>query len=465
MGARQRCREFAQKEINFSINLLFKTYDLQFSHHYMEIEIAIASILLLALTALASVDMAFSQISDVSLRKLFADAEGENRKPRAIEFLSEVTENRPRFRFALSSAIQILLIVFSVIVVTIVYRFVQDSRRMLLYSLAIGLVLSAVFRQIIPRFITWTNPEAKLLFMLPIIRPIYDILPFIADPFEPSFRGRKAAKERMTVTPDSDEQNGDDDDDIQALIEVGEAEGIIEIEERELIEKMVSFSDTEVDEIMTPRTEIVALTVDSSIKDARDLMIEQKFSRLPVYKENIDNIEGVIYVRDILNAWAEERERRPITEILRPAYFVPETKSVSELLKSMQQSHVQIAMVVDEYGGVAGLVTVEDILEEIVGEIEDEDLDQKIVEIKESGDGYFDVLASTEIGKIERLFDMEIEDDDFTTIAGLITTDAGYVPKIREKLVVRGLDVEILKAEDKRIQLVRIKKSEDISQN
>ncbi|MCB1023781.1 MAG: CBS domain-containing protein, partial [Acidobacteria bacterium] len=337
----------------------------------MEIEIVIAIILLFVLTILASVDMAFSQLSDVSLRKLFGDTEDENKKPRSVEFLREVTENRPRFRFALSSAIQILLIVFSVIVVLIVYQFTQNSSQMLFYSLVIGLSFSVVFRQMIPRFITWTNPEGKLLLLLPLIRPIYTVLPFIADPFEPSFRGRLRSKVEMTIAPEiSDEKDPDDADDIQALIEVGEAEGIIEVEEREMIEKMVGFSDTEVDEIMTPRTEIIALPIESTIREARDLMIDQKFSRLPVYRDNIDNIEGVVYVRDILNAWAENREKQKIQHILRPTYFVPETKSVSELLKNMQLNHVQIAMVIDEYGGVAGLVTVEDILEEIVGEIE-----------------------------------------------------------------------------------------------
>ena len=424
----------------------------------MEIEIAIASFLLLFLTVLASVDMAFSQLSDVSLRKFFADAEEENKRPKSIEFLREVAENRPRFRFALSSAIQILLIIFSVIVVLIVYRFFQGPREMLIYSLLIGLGFSVVFRQVIPRLITWKNPEGKLLFLLPVIRPIYSVLPFIADPLEPSFRGKHPME--ITSTPDTgEEKNEDDSDDIQAFIEVGEAEGIIEEDERELIEKMFEFGDTEVDEIMTPRTEIVAITADSTIKEARDLMIEEKFSRLPVYADNIDNIEGVIYVRDILNAWADDKEDRNIKEILRPTYFVPETKSVSELLENMQLNHVQIAMVVDEYGGVAGLVTVEDILEEIVGEIEDEDIGEEIPEIVEADRGCYDVLASTEIGKIERLLDLEIATDDFTTIAGLVTTEAGYVPKAKEKLTVRGLEVEILKAEDKRIQQLRIKKS------
>ena len=230
--------------------------------------------------------------------------------------------------------------------------------------------------------------------MLPLIRPIYAVLPFIADPLEPSFRGRLYTKVDKTISRDDLEEKPDDNtDDIQALIEIGEAEGIIEEDERALIETMVEFGDTTVEEVMTPRTEICGLPINANVTMARDLMIEEKFSRLPVYRENIDNIEGVIYVRDILYAWAENKEDLSIKPLLRPAYFVPETKSVSELLKSMQNSHVQISIVVDEYGGVAGLVTVEDILEEIVGEIEDEDLQDEIADIVQRDEGFFDVVG------------------------------------------------------------------------
>jgi CBS domain containing-hemolysin-like protein len=424
----------------------------------MEIEITTAAILLVLLTLLASVDMAFSQLSDVSLRILFSEAEN-TRTEAKIEFLREVSENRPRFRFTLSSAIQILLIAFSVIVVLIVYRFTKSSQEMLFYSLGVGLLLSVVFRQIIPRIITWSNPEKRLLLLLPLVRPLYTVLPLVADPFEPSFRIRSGINSDRTITSDGDDEKNEDDDsdEIQALIEVGEAEGIIEVEERELIEKMIEFSDTEVDEIMTPRTEIRGVEIESNVIKVRDLMIDEKFSRLPVYRENIDNIEGVVYVRDILNAWAEGKEAMTIESLLRPAFFVPETKSVSELLKNMQKSHVQISIVVDEYGGVAGLVTVEDILEEIVGEIEDEDQEEAVVDIAEDVDGYWKTYGSTEIGKIEKHFDWEIEDDDFTTIAGLVTSEAGYVPKKGEILKIRGLEVEILKADAKKIHTLRLR--------
>ncbi|MEZ5425977.1 MAG: hemolysin family protein [Pyrinomonadaceae bacterium] len=424
----------------------------------MEIEIAIAVIILFILLLLATVDMAFSQLSDVSLRRLFSDLEGSD-KVKTVGFLHEILENRPRFRFAVSAAIQVLLIVFSVLVTVVTYFFFQTHFELLVISLIVGLVSSIIFRQIIPRLLTRNNPENQLILMLPLVRPFYKLLSPVADPFRFFTKDTSLIETSLTPNQLSDEEKLDYAEDLQALIEMGEAEGIIEEQERELIETMIEFNETRAGEIMTPRTEIIALPIESTVKDARDLIIEEKFSRLPVYRDTIDNVEGVIYVRDLMNAWSEGKENEKIKTLLRPVYFVPETKSAAELLQNMQSDHVQIAIVIDEYGGVAGLVTVEDILEEIVGEIEDEDIEEEIIEILESGGGYYDVLGSTEIGKIERLFGMEIEDDDFTTIAGLVTSEAGYVPKVGEKLDFRGLEVEILKGDEKKLGLLRVKKS------
>lgn len=429
----------------------------------MGLEIIIAGLLLLILAFLATIDMAFSQLSDVSLRRISSEAEETERKTSA-EFLHEILENRPRFRFALSAAIQISLVVFTVFVALIVFGIYPATPEILIYSLVVSLGLTIVFRQLIPRLITGKNPESKLLFLLPAARPLYRLWTIFANPFSVVFGKRQKRELEMTIIPNSAEESYEDgSDDIQALIDVGQAEGIIEEEEREMIQRLFEFGDTEVSEIMTPRTEIVALPIDATIRTTRDLIIEQKYSRLPVYRDNTDNIEGVIYVRDLLVAWSEQRENETIKNFLRPAYFVPETKSVAELLKNFQTSHFQIAVVIDEYGGVAGLVTVEDILEEIVGEIEDEDTGQEeVIEIIEGEGGrYFDVLGSTEIGKIERLFGMEIEDDDFTTIAGLVISEVGYVPKTDDRLTFRGLDVEILKADEKKIYLLRLKPAAD----
>jgi putative hemolysin len=427
----------------------------------MEIEIVIAGVILIALVFLATVDMAFSHLSDLGLRRLATETE-ETLKPRSTQFLREILDNRPRFRFALSSAIQILLISFTVLVTVIVLEFTQSRAALLIFALLIGLASTVIFRQILPRLIVRSEPEKILLFLLPIVRPLHAAASIITGPFTGLMRTKEQLKLDSTFTPDAGEDRSDDNaDDFQALMEVGEAEGIIEEDERELIESMVEFSETRTGEIMTPRTEICALPIDATIIAARDLIIEEKYSRIPVYRDTIDNIEGVIYVRDLLQTWAEGKENEPLKTILRDAYFVPETKSASELLKSMQVNHVQLAIVIDEYGGVAGIVTVEDILEEIVGEIEDEDTEQEeIIEIVEGEDGYWDVLGSTEIDKIERLFDIDIEDDDFTTIAGFVTSEAGYIPKVGEKLSVYGLDVEILRADEKKISLLRLRPSD-----
>ena len=425
----------------------------------MEIEIVVAVVILIALVFLATVDLAFAHFSDLSLRRLSSDSE-EGLNPRSTQFLKEILDNRPRFRFALSSAIQVLLISFTVLVTLIILQFNVSHAALLLYALLIGLGTTVLIRQILPRLFIRNNPEKKLLLLLPIVRPLYSISSLITEPFASFFPSKEQQKLDSTVSPDSPEEKSDDNaDDFQALMEVGEAEGIIEGNERELIESMVEFNDTRAGEIMTPRTEICGIPIESTVKAARDLIIEEKYSRLPVYRDSIDNIDGVIYVRDLLQAWAEGKEDMPIKDMLRDAYFIPETKSAADLLKSMQVNHVQLAIVIDEYGGVAGIVTVEDILEEIVGEIEDEDTeDEEIIEIIEGEDGYWDVLGSTEIDKIERLFDIEINDDDFTTIAGLVTSEAGYIPKVGEILNLNGLEVEIRQADDKKVGMLRIRR-------
>jgi putative hemolysin len=427
----------------------------------MQIELGITFLLLVALTFLATVDMAFGQLSDVGLRRLSSEVE-ELPESVSTPFLKEIFENRPRFRFTLSAVIQILLIAFSVLVTSISYSWFPKTR-LIAIPLIAGLVLAGIFRQFIPRLVTVRNPEKVLLLLLPMVRPIYRVLTFAADPWHRSFdRLRRRARQLPVNSPDDEDE--DSGDDIQALIDVGAEEGILEEQEGELIHSIIEFGDTHVNEVMTPRTEISALPITASVREVRDLMIESKYSRLPVYKGQIDNVEGIIYVRDLLQCWLEHQEDDSIIPLLRPAYFVPETKTVASLLEDMQKARVQLAMVIDEYGGVAGLVTVEDILEEIVGEIEDEDTEgEDIIEIVEASEGYFDVLGSTEIGKIERLFEMEIEDDDFTTIAGLVISESGYVPRQGERLAFRGLDVEVLKADEKRINLLRLRRAPEES--
>ncbi len=423
----------------------------------MQIELAVSFFLLIALTFLATVDMAFGQLSDVGLRRLAAEGE-EHPTARYAPFLEEILKNRPRFEFTLSAAIQILLVAFSVLITYISLQWFSRNPLALFIALTLGLLLAGIFRQFIPRLISLRNPEAKVLWLLPLLRPFYRVLAFAAEPWHRSFdRLRRQEQLEEGLADDVEEDNGDD---IEALIDVGEAEGIIEEEERELIQSAIEFGDTRVGEVMTPRTEIVALAKTATIRDARNLIIESKHSRLPVYRDQVDNVEGMIYVRDLLPSLAAGKADAPITPFIRPVYFVPETKPVSKLLEEMQKARVYLSMVIDEYGGVAGLVTIEDILEEIVGEIEDEDISgEEPEEIVASDDGAYEVLGGVEIGKIERLFEMEIEADDFTTIAGLVIAEKGSVPCAGERLTFRGIEVEVLVADGKRIGRVRLKRA------
>jgi CBS domain containing-hemolysin-like protein len=423
----------------------------------MEVELAVSFVLLLALTFLATVDMAFGQLSDVGLRRLAGEAD-EHPTARYTPFLKEILENRARFSFSLSAAIQILLVAFSVLVTYISLQWFSASNLSLFISLTSGLVLAGIFRQFIPRLISLRNPESKLLRLLPLLRPFYRVLAFAAEPWHRSFDRLRQQEE--SEESNAEEEEDDDGDDFQALIDVGEAEGIIEEEERELIHSVFEFGDKTVEEVMTPRTKIIALPNTATAREACDVMLETKHSRLPVFRDQIDNVEGLIYVRDLLQCWAANKADSPIAPLVRPVYFIPETKPLARLLEEMQKAHAYLAMVIDEYGGIAGLVTVEDILEEIVGEIEDEDISgEEPEEIMPAGDGSYEVLGGTEIGKIERLFDMEIEADDFTTIAGLVIAHKGSLPRTGERLSFRGLDVEVLAADEKRIARLKIRRA------
>src|SRR6478672_3194333 len=427
-----------------------------------QIELTLTLLLMVGLSLRATVDMAFGQLSDVGLRRLITEAE-ERGKLRTSAFLKQVLENRPRFSFAISATIQILLVIIAVLVTSIsLSEFQQD--RFVLFGLVGGLMLAGIFRQIIPLFISTRDPEGTLLFLLPLIRPLLPLMAFAADPFHKLFDRSRRKDEEFESGEEVEEQDAGDD--IQAFIDVGEAEGILEEEEGELIQSILEFGDTRVSEVMTPRPDIVAVSAAATVREARDIMVDSKYSRLPVYREQIDNVEGLIYVRDLLERWAKGNEDGPISTMVRPVYFIPETKPVADLLEEMQKAHEQLAMVIDEYGGVSGLVTVEDILEEIVGEIEDEDIaGEELNYIVEQHDGCYEVLGSTEIGKIERLFDMEIEADDFTTIAGLVINESGKVPQPGEQLTFRGLELEVLEADERRIGRLRVKRAADGNSN
>jgi CBS domain containing-hemolysin-like protein len=228
-------------------------------------------------------------------------------------------------------------------------------------------------------------------------------------------------------------------------------------DEARLLRAVVNFEETLVREVMTPRPDIVAIEADATVDDLRELVREQEYSRLPVFSGNLDNITGLIVVKDLIQMTAQPDGTRRVSEIMRPAAFVPETKRVVELLREFQQGRFQLAMVVDEYGGTAGLVTVEDVVEELVGEIRDEYDSEAEPIVRESDDTYV-FSAKVGIGEMTDRLGVEIEEGDFETVGGFVLARVGRVPAAGERFELDGLDVEILEAEGRRIHKVRIRR-------
>ena len=263
----------------------------------------------------------------------------------------------------------------------------------------------------------------------------------------------------LTRISDDDESRkpGDgrtDQEGLEALVEVAQEEGILEKGEAELIEQVAGFSDKRISEVMTPRPDVVAISASAS------LVVAKKFSRLPVYGESLDDIVGIAFARDLLEISESESETRTVDEIMRPAVFVPESKHGSELLKELQQRNQQMAIAVDEHGLVAGLVTIEDLIEEIVGEIGEDDRTPAPDVVREN-DGSMTLRGSLSLDRLEELFEMKVDPDEArsaTTLAGLLNHVAGHVPAPGEKLEYDGIGFTVLEANQRKVLRVRARR-------
>ncbi len=236
---------------------------------------------------------------------------------------------------------------------------------------------------------------------------------------------------------------------------VPEAEAQQDGQARELLRTLADFRETMVREVMTPRPDIIAIDSTASIDQLYQLFREQQYSRVPVYKDTLDNVQGFVFIKDLIQRGPATGSIGPITPLVRPAHFVPETKRVPDLLKEFQRRRVQIAIVVDEYGGTAGLVTVEDLLEEIVGEIRDE-YDVEVERIVDEGNGRFLLAGSVHVDEMANLMKVTVDGHGFETVGGFLLSKLGRVPQIGEHIEVDGLDVEIVDTQKRRITRVRM---------
>lgn len=249
---------------------------------------------------------------------------------------------------------------------------------------------------------------------------------------------------------------------IEALIEAGAEEGLIQEEDRKLIQQVVEFGDKVVREVMTPRPNIVAISADATLEELRQLVINEQYSRIPIFEGSIDQIIGFIHVRDMFELEEDERARRSVRELLRPIRFVPETKPVHDLMREMQQDGTHMVIVVDEYGNTAGLATMEDLVEVILGEIRDEH--EPDSDVTEDGEGGYIVSGNFDLARLEDMLEFRPQDEiESTTVGGLVTEWLGRVPQAGEFVERDGIHIDVLASDERRVERVRVRRSQAVS--
>jgi CBS domain containing-hemolysin-like protein len=245
---------------------------------------------------------------------------------------------------------------------------------------------------------------------------------------------------------------------IEAFVDAATEEGIIEQEDARLIEQVMEFGETRIRDVMTPRPDVIAIAASAKLEDLRKLMVKTKYSRVPAYEKSLDEVVGIAMSRDMLEVPERDASRRTVRELMRPALFVPESKFGSELLKEMQRKSQQMAIVINEYGLMAGVVTIEDLVEEIVGEIGEEDRRPAPEVVREAG-GSAVLRGSVAVDRIGEIFGVEMpqieEHSNAATVAGLLNSVAGHVPRIGEAIDFDGLRFEVLEANQRKVLRVR----------
>ena len=316
----------------------------------------------------------------------------------------------------------IVNILGSSIATALAINIMGNSPRSLAIVTGIMTVLILIFGEITPKIMAKNNSKgfsklviAPMYYFGVIMKPIVKVLMWTSILIG-RILGVEVKTENIMFT----------EEDLISFVNVGEAEGIIEEEEKEMIHSIVGLGETNAKEIMTPRTSMFAVEGNKTLDDIWDEMIEAGFSRIPVYEDTIDNIIGVLYTKDVLNYLKEHSTDTQIKELVREAYFVPETKSIIEILQEFKSKKVHIALVLDEYGGIGGILTIEDLLEEIVGEIRDEFDNEEEESIKEIDDNRYEVDAMLDIETINKNLNIDLPiSEDYESLGGLIMSELG----------------------------------------
>jgi putative hemolysin len=393
---------------------------------------------------LGCIESAFSALMRLSLRLM---AERGGRSDRLGRYLDDPLQ--------LFIPLRLLIATATILAGVLIATLTDIHNAQAVATLLAGIVAFVVVcEHLLPLLIVRRDPEVVLDVLLPVFSPMGRVVQPLTTVLVGIIEGRR---EREGV-------NGADESDAQpvsaaAADQQDEENAISEEEGRELLQSIVDFTETVVREVMTPRPDIVAIQADATLAQLRELFREQQYSRIPVYGDNLDNIIGIVFVKDLvaLPPGAEPA----LTVLMRQAYLVPESKRVSELLKELQRKQAHMAIVVDEYGGTAGLVTVEDLLEEIVGEIRDE-YDVEAETITDEGHGTYVFSGKVSVDEVADRLGVRIEREGFETVGGYLLSHLGRMPYVGERFEVDELDAEVLEVERRRIHKVRLRRRQPV---
>ena len=427
----------------------------------------ILKILLLFVLILVNAFFAMSEIAIISLNdtKIEKLAEEGDKKAKQIMKLTENSSNflsmiqigvtLAGFLTSASAADSFVPIIMEAVgpVIPAGLVSVAETVALILITIVIS-YFSLVLGELVPKKIAMQKAESIsykivgfLLVFMKITKPFVKVLAFSTNTIVRLFG----------IDPSADEEQVTEEE-ILMMVDVGEEKGVIENTQAEMISNIFELDDIDAGDIMTHRVDMAAVEADEPISEVLKVAIEDGYSRIPVFDDDPDNIVGMVYVKDLLEYVGKELPTdKSIREVMREAYFVPETKKCGKLFAEMSENHIQMAIVVDEYGGTAGLVTLEDIVESIMGNIQDE-YDDEDEEIAKINDTTFTVEGNTDIDEVDELVGAEIPQEDYDTLAGFIISRLGYLPKDGDMDTVEfeNLKFTVLSVEDKRIAKVRI---------
>lgn len=421
----------------------------------------------LLLTALFQLcDEAFTAIGEARIREL--EEEG-NRRARSIRrMLQRQQRFTSRIRITtmfggIGLAFCMMRLFYKPVFLWVrdgIARYVGGATTLLTVYLLMAVASTFVFGFvccILPRRLVSRHPEKAALTLVPIFAvfyhlsyPLYGLCAFFAYPFI-RFAGVKLHEDDEAVT----------EEDIREMMDMGEEIGAIEGIQKDMVNNIFEFDDITAAEIMTPRIDVTAVDVEDALPDALKLAVENGYSRLPVYEEDIDHVIGILYIKDLLPYVGRNLPKNvTIRSLLRDTHFVPDTKKCDELFEEMNQKHLQMAIVVDEYGGVAGIVTVEDLLESIVGNMQDE-FDNEEEEITQLDEDSFEVDGTLSVNELEELLDTELPEGDYDTVAGFVLDQLGHIPEEGEAAAVQfeNLTFTVKEMDDLRIENILIERT------